>query len=190
MMPHQLTSTIGRFTLGIAVFGIIAPFVNAEEVPKIPLDRLAAFETHDWDADNTIDRALLVNPSDEETGGFDLYIVRGTGAWLRVPDFASGGAMMGLPRLSVNEFGSLVVTSSNLGIGRGHWEKRIVIAYRDSQFLVAGCEFESHDTLEVYPDVNFSVNYLTGKTILDGKETSGPPQAIPLADWVAPEEYR
>jgi len=153
-------------------------------LPKVTIDGIIAVLAHDWDGDGREDRAILARV---DGGDIDLFILLSSGGYERASDIAFGGGMMPLPFLSLNNAGSLVVSSSNPAVGRNRWEREIVIAYRGGRFLVAGYEYRSHDTLGHDPNVSYQANYLTGVKILNAETTKEAPQTIPLAEWVTPE---
>ena len=59
------------------------------------------------------------------------------------------GPMWGqLPSLDVNGKGSLVVKSTNTGIGRTKWEQSLTVVYRDKDFVIAGITYLTYDGLD------------------------------------------
>ncbi len=156
--------------------------------------------TADWNKDGQKDRAVLVGSP--EPSSADLYIYLGTPKGFEetvfVSQFASSGSMWGqLPSLAVNDAGSLLVHSLNIGMGRNRWEQVVTIAYRDDSFVLAGFGFQYHDSID--PDDNGScdLNILTGRGVFS--VNSGPEQTrdhlsidvMPITAWnmdMFPEE--
>lgn len=184
-----------RRTLLVAILalGVLTGVLNAEELadegpPSFPLDSiLDVVIVRDWNGDLEEDRAILVL---EEGHDISLYLHLSGQKWQRFPDIAFGGGMEPWPNLSLNEAGSLLIDSSHDAVGRGAWKRRLVIAYRQSKFIVAGYEYSSRDKLAEYPNVDFEINYLTGQRILNRNVTQGTPEFIPLTEWEEPEGYR
>ncbi|MEE9453633.1 MAG: hypothetical protein V3V13_04540 [Paracoccaceae bacterium] len=168
--------------------------------PTIAPWQVLSVVTADWNKDGQKDRAVLVgNP---EASMADLYIYLGTPKGFElagfVSQFAMSGSMWGqLPSLALNEGGSLLVHSLNIGMGRNRWEQVVTIAYRDNDFVLAGFGFQYHDSID--PDDNGSceLNILTGRGVFS--VNSGPEQTLdhlsidvmPITAWnmdMFPEE--
>ena len=175
----------------ILVLGLLTCFLMGEELddagaPRFSLDSIldvVIFQDRNYGTGHY--KAALVREEDE----ISLYLQLSEEKWQRFPDIADGGAMEEWPTLSLNEAGSLLIDSSHDAIGRAAWRKRLVIAYRQNEFIVAGYECSSYDKLAREPDVHFEVNYLTGKMILNKGVTNGPPAIIPLSEWKEPDGY-
>jgi len=70
------------------------------------------------------------------------------------------------PHLEVNARGSLIVRSSNWGIGRNKWEMAVTVAFRRGRFVVAGLTFGEVDTFAPDDAMSCDVNLLTGRGVI------------------------
>lgn len=147
------------------LFLILSPSVLfAQERMVFPSDVLSVI-TADWNKDGRKDRAVLMY--NYGMGEADLVIYLGSQdamvEHVFAPQIAWYGNMWGQqPSLTLNDTGSLLVHSLNIGIGRNRWEQTLTIAYRDEAFVVAGYTYSYHDSItpENYGDCD--VNLLTG----------------------------
>ncbi len=182
--------------IAVLALGFLTRCLNAEELaddgpPSFPLDSiLDVLIVRDWNGDFEEDTAVLVFEDGDEGLGICLYLHLSGQKWQRFPEIAMGGGMDQWPSLSLNEAGSLLIDSRHDAIGRAAWTRRLVIAYRQKKFIVAGYEYSSYDKLAQEPEVHYQANYLTGKMILNQGVTIGPPKITPLTEWEEPEGYR
>ena len=166
----------------LVIFVLSLPLGAEERPPVVSILDITELLIYDWDGDGHGDRAALV---DDEDGEIDLYLVLASGEWEKMVDLVWSGSDV-KPTLSINAAGSLVVHTANMGIGRHRWESKLTIAYRDGAFVIAGFDHSYHDTLNEYPEVEFTANYLTGRSIKNKKVTKGKPRRIRVADWEQP----
>lgn len=187
MMKTQKTLIATIVMLALASHLLLGEDPAVDGGPLVPLDSiLDVVLFSNWSKEFVDDKAALVDEAD----GISLFLRISGQKWQRFPDIAVAGGMGQWPTLSLNEAGSLVIDSVHDAIGRAAWRKRLVVAYRQNEIIVAGYEYSSYDKLAREPEVHFEVNYLTGKMILNKGVTNGPPAFIPLSEWEEPEEYR
>lgn len=93
---------------------------------------------------------------------------------------------------SLNEQGSLDITSGNMGWGSGQWSETRTIAYRGGQFIVAGFTYGGYDKHNQDKGVRCEVNLLTGNGTLNHSGVVDPSKQktfkttakpIPFKDW-------
>lgn len=162
---------------------------------EFPMERIVGAATGDWNKDGKMDLALLVAPETEDQDiGLALYLEDADRTLLRpvlqVPNFAWGNSQLdGFygqdPIIAAAGNGSILVTTQNMGIGRGRWEQTLTIAYREGSFVVAGMTYSHFDTID--PDAQGSCDYnvLTGSYEKDGKPGKTEGRRIGVSDWVA-----
>lgn len=129
--------------------------------------------------DNTV--SLAIFEETEEYGGLRL-VAEG-------PDIAWMGSLHEPPRIEVTEAGSLLVTSSNFGVGRNKWEMALTIAYRKDAYRVAGITFVEVDTLDL-ENLQFrcDLNLLTGQGTLSGPKEDQPERPVRVTAEAVPIE--
>lgn len=173
-------------TFAALVAYLLASPALAEET--IDPGRIAAVATGDFDRDGDTDLAMIVRPPREhgaDGNGIYIYLAEPyegrmmlkAAATNKVPgSFIYAGESVAIAAL---QNGSILVTAKNDTPGQRHYEIRLTLAYRNSDFLVAGFSFS-----EDVPDpIECDVNLLTGKGKVDGKPITGTPGAVPVAQW-------
>lgn len=96
------------------------------------------------------------------------------------------------PELKAMANGSIQITTRNDSIGRNRWSQTLTLAYRNTDFIVAGFTYSYHDTLDLAASGDCDLNVLTGKGIAnkaDGKDgmikltITTKPDFVPFKDW-------
>ncbi|MEN9434646.1 MAG: hypothetical protein RLZZ422_2235 [Pseudomonadota bacterium] len=179
-----MRTVVSSLVLGLCVmFGAAQAAEDTVKAANV-IDALTA----DWNDDGSMDRAVLVaNP---ETDQADLYMYVGGDAAnsfnLEVlkKELVWSGAMWGtLPSLELSGKNSLLVKSANEAIGRNRWNQTLTIAYRNSNFVLAGFTYNDYDTLEPNAKgTQCDINMLTGKGKLNGKAMTVKNKAPKLAE--------
>lgn len=172
------------------------PAVSAS-AGDFPAGRVVSGVTGDWNKDGRSDLALLVAPEDADSDEALLYLYLADKTHNLLRPVSEGAyslwgntnldGMFGRdPELKALDNGSLAVTTQNSGIGRNRWTQTVTIAWRDSQFIVAGFTYNWNDTLDIdNPDSNGSCDYnvLSGKYVLNGTSQNTAPSTVSLKDW-------
>jgi len=138
-------------------------------------DALIAALSGDWNGDEMPDAVFLVQGADDTAdirvfgGGF-----RGLEPQFTVPGavYAGpwGGQAPGLVALSDSSF---AITSEQTGIGPTPWMQRIMVAYRDGGFVVAGYTYDFYDRLDPEHYGTCDVNLLSGDYTLSRMTSDG-----------------
>ena len=98
------------------------------------------------------------------------------------------------PILEAMPNGSIRITTRNDSIGRNRWSQTLTLAYRNTDFIVAGFTYSYYDTLNPDSSGNCDLNVLTGKGVAeqpDGKggrrsvKIAAKPDFVPFKDWPA-----
>jgi len=98
------------------------------------------------------------------------------------------------PELKAMANGSIQITTRNDSIGRNRWSQTLTLAYRNTDFIVAGFTYSYNDTLDLAAYGSCDLNVLTGKGIAnqpDGKggitkvKVSAKPDFVPFNNWSA-----
>ncbi len=87
--------------------------------------------------------------------------------------------------LSVNQQGSLIITSGNSAIGRDRWNQKVTIAVRGGVPVVAGLTLTHRDTLDPNANLRCDINFLTGRGTVNNRAITTGVQAPELATWNA-----
>jgi hypothetical protein len=165
----------------------------------IDTDNIVAAVTGDFNKDGAQDLALLVRGD----GDMDLrfFLQDKDGQYLKPAGAALGkvwgtaqpdGVVGQEPELKALPNGSLQVITKNGAIGRDRWNQTLTLAYRNTDFIVAGFTYSYYDTLDEANNGDCDLNVLTGKGVAnvpDGKGGSKKiaialaPQFIPFKDW-------
>jgi hypothetical protein len=150
--------------------------------------RIAAATTGDFDKDGDADLAVILRPP-QARGADD------NGVYIYLADPGEGRMILKVaaPNLVPNSFiyagesvaitssqnGSIVVTAKNDTPGQRHYEIKLTVAYRNSDFLVAGYSLKEN----VPHPLDCDLNMLTGKGLINGKPFTGVTGAILLTEW-------
>lgn len=178
---------------------IVALGAGAALADPIETNDIVAAVTGDFNKDGAQDLALLVRTDEDmdlrfflqdkdgmylKPAGVALKKVWGTAA----PDSTVGQE----PELVAMPNGSIQVITKNEAIGRDRWHQTLTLAYRNTDFIVAGFTYSYYDTLEPENSGNCDLNVLTGKGVAskgDGKggeiklKISVQPEFMPFKDW-------
>ena len=133
---------------------------------------------HDWNRDGFIDKAELLQNTEDETVELHIFFGRASGRFatpIIADSFAGSSPMIGDPaHIKLNAAKSIVVESSHIGIGRDKYEAKTVVAFRAGQMQVVGYSISRWDSLDPEAATSCDVNFSTGRAIvLDaGKENT------------------
>ncbi|MBL0371262.1 hypothetical protein JJB09_04400 [Rhizobium sp. KVB221] len=182
----------------IALACLLASPAAAEQIDAASF---VAAITGDWNKDGAEDLALLSRGQEDMDLHFFLQdperqylkpagVARGK-VWGRAgPDTFFGQE----PSLKALPNGSIQVTTRNDTIGRDRWSQTLTLAYRNTDFVVAGFTYSYYDTLDLNSSGDCDLNVLTGKGIAskpDGKgghiklQIAAGAEFIPFKDWPA-----
>lgn len=165
----------------------------------IDTDSIVDAVTGDFNKDGKQDLALLIRGD----GDMDLrFFLRDKGGFFLKPAGAALDKVWGTaqpdgivgqePQLFAMPNGSLQVTTKNEGIGRDRWQQTLTLAYRNTDFIVAGFTYSYHDTLDEANNGDCDLNVLTGKGVANVPDGNGgqkkiavavAPRFIPFKDW-------
>lgn len=180
----------------LMLFGLAAAPALAE--PLDPANILQAV-VGDWNKDGAQDLVLLTRGSD----AMDLlfFLQDKDGGYLKPAGAAIGkvwgtmgpDTMVGQePEVKALPNGSIQVVTRNDSIGRDRWQQTLTLAYRNTDFVVAGFTYSYYDTLDPNANGDCDLNVLTGKGVAnkpDGKgghiklQISAGPEFAPFKDW-------
>lgn len=148
--------------------------------------RVLSAVTVDLNEDGTMDRAILsLSPGKEDA---DLYIIlsvtEANPQFYEKKGIVWAGTMWGtLPSLKVNQRGSIVVESENVGIGRFKWNQSMTIVLRQNQLLVGGFSYNYFDGIDPEKGGSCDLNLLAGKGVRNGKALNQKFRPEPLTTW-------
>jgi hypothetical protein len=178
---------------------ILALSAGAALADPIDTDNIVAAVTGDFNKDGAQDLALLVRGQDDMDLRFFLqdkdgmYLKQAGVALNKVWGNAQPDGMSGQePELKALPNGSIQVITRNDEVGRDRWNQTLTLAYRNTDFIVAGFTYSYYDTLDTNSSGDCDLNVLTGKGIAnvpDGKggqrkvAVSIAPQFIAFKDW-------
>lgn len=165
----------------------------------IDTNNIVAAVTGDFNKDGAPDLALLIRGD----GDMDLrfFLEAENGKYLRDAGVAAhkvwgtaepDGFVGQEPDIKAMPNGSIQVITRNDAIGRNRWNQTLTIAYRNTDFIVAGFTYSYYDTLDPNSSGDCDLNVLTGKgtaNVPDGKggtrkvAVSAAPQFIAFKDW-------
>lgn len=171
--------------LSIVLTALLAAGPAVSQSATVDVSAIAGLEIVSVDGDIYYYKAVLV---DKDDGTDDLYIYTDSGEGWQLAVHAKGivwrGGMYGQqPWIEATESGSLKLYSENASIGRGRWEQILTIAYRDSEFKVAGYTYSYYDTLNPEHAGQCDINLLTGKGTHNDKTFKTKFPAMKVADW-------
>jgi hypothetical protein len=177
----------------------VALSAGAALAEPIDTNNIVAAVTGDFNKDGALDLALLVRGSDEMDLRF--FLQDKDGLYLKPAGVALGkvwgtaqpdGTVGQEPELKALPNGSIQVITKNDAIGRDRWNQTLTLAYRNTDFIVAGFTYSYYDTLEPDNNGECDLNVLTGKGVAskpDGKggyiklQISAKPDFAPFKDW-------
>ncbi|CTQ54940.1 hypothetical protein LP7551_03479 [Roseibium album] len=168
------------------VFAFQATAISAlAQQSTVSVSNVAGMEVVPVDGDIYRYKAVLV---DTNEGSDDLYIFTDAGdGWqqaVHVKGIVWRGGMYGQePWIEATQSGSLKLYSENSSIGRGRWEQILTIAYRDSEFKVAGYTYSYYDTLDPDAAGQCDINLLNGKGKHNDKSFKTKFPAMNVGDW-------
>ncbi len=109
--------------------------------------------TADWNDDGRQDRAILGYDPDGMVTTLSLYLGDDTGGFTLTAELVDEiwmGSLWGMqPDLSLDDDGTLVVSSRNIALGRGRWEDTLRVGYDGSDFIVTGYSTDYYDTMNL-----------------------------------------
>ena len=152
--------------------------------------RIVSAATGDWNKDDESDLVLLVAPTEggDEDNAVYLYLTNDVGRLVLkslIPDKVWGHFDFYGQAPSVNALpnGSIEITSHNDALGRDRWEQKLTVAYRGSEFVVAGYTYSSYDTLDLDNTTQCDFNVLSGKGTANAKPIRAKGATVLLKDW-------
>ena len=176
--------------LSALLLAIGLPF--AAGAADFPAERIVAAASGDWNKDGATDLAIVVTPEagSADDNGLYVYLARPTenrlALALSLPNSVWGGmTFFGQePELTALANGSFTLTTKNDAVGRDRWRQTLTIAYRNTDFIVAGFTYSSYDTLGADSDGReCDLNVLTGKGKSNRGPVAGKPLFAPLKEW-------
>ena len=152
-------------TTVLAMTAVSAHAVPVKNPYAQPPSQVLSAVSGDWNKDGIPDRAVLV--ADPDNTAADLLIYTGTAKGLVLSgsahDVVYAGMMAGTqPSLQVAKSGALQVYSENSGVGTGHFDNTLTLAWRDSRFVVSGLTLHENDTTNPDGGGSCDINFLTG----------------------------
>lgn len=182
------------------IAGLLLAFgASAALAEPIDTDSFVAAVTGDFNKDGASDLALLTRGSEDMDLRFFLqdnerrYLRPAGVARNKVWGTAGPDGFVGRePELKALPNGSLQITTRNDAIGRDRWTQTLTLAYRNTDFVVAGFTHSYYDTLDPDNNGECDLNVLTGKGVAskpDGKgghielRISVAPEFVPFKDW-------
>lgn len=161
--------------------------------PPIAPERIVDAVTGDWNKDGLQDLAMLVGPDDSgDMISIYVYIRQADHSLLKLVTVAKDkiwgsvapeGMFGQEPSIAALPNGSISVKSQNSGVGRDHWEQTLTLAYRNTDFIVAGYTYSHYDTLDPENNGSCDYNVLTGSAKKDDKPVKVGPKFVPIQDW-------
>lgn len=147
-----------------------------------------SFVSTDWNGDGLEDMAFLITSAPREPKATLLIYLSEAPDRLRLAirkeNIVWHGSMYGNEaKLSLNDQGSLVISSQNEAIGRGRWNQKITAMYQDGAFIVAGYTYNYRDTLNLAAGGTCDVNFLTRRGIRNNNPFRIDRALINLVDW-------
>lgn len=175
-------------SLALALAAVMPASAGAEPFPG---DRITAAAVGDWDRDGKQDLVIIARPPEgsEDDNGLYIYLADDGESRLSLkvsaPNTVWGPLVMYGQEAGVSALpnGSIDLMTQNSSIGRSRWEQHLTIAYRKSQFIVAGYTYSYRDTLDPNTTGECDLNVITGKGSANGKPVSIPGAEVTFLDW-------
>lgn len=189
-----LTSTLFASLVGLIISAnAIASSSNLsqtqmKDTTETDLDQPISSVSTDWNGDGLEDRALLIpSISGEPQATLLIYLSEAPDHLrlaIRKENIVWHGSLYGNEaQLSLNDQGSLVISSQNEAIGRGRWSQKITAMYQDGVFIVAGYTYSYRDTLDLAAGGTCDVNFLTRRGFSNNNPFRIDRSPINLTDW-------
>jgi hypothetical protein len=168
----------------------LAQAQTKDQNTETSLGQLISFVSADWNGDGSADIALLI-PSETEPrspkASLLIYLSEAPDRLrlaTRKENLVWHGSLYGNEaKLSLNDQGSLVISSQNQAIGRGRWNEKITAMYQDGTFIVAGYTYNYRDTLDLTAGGTCDVNFLARRGISNNNPFRIDRSIINLTDW-------
>lgn len=176
---------------------IVALTASTALAGSLDTNAFVSAATGDWNKDEMQDLVLMTR-GEEGTMDVSFFLLDKDYQYLKLVDVARGkvwgtaspdGFVGQAPSISALPNGSIQIYSHNDAAGRSRWEQTLTIAYRNSDFVVAGFTYKYYDTLDENGSGECDLNVLTGKgkaNLANGARKvaiSVGPKFIPLKDW-------
>ena len=144
-----------------ATLSLLLAFPIAASAQEVKDGEALGHANRDVNHDGRPDRIELIQREDEA----DLYIyLNGNAAPIIGRGIVGSYPTIGDPaHLRIANNGSIIVDSSHIGIGRDKYEANTTIAYRNSQFVIAGYTISHWDSLDPEAGGHCDVNFLSGR---------------------------
>lgn len=165
----------------------------AAHAETIETSSILSAASGDINQDGRTDLVMLVANKDNDIINIHFFLRDGEHDLLR-PDTVARDKIWGNvsldgsfgsdPTVEIMPNGSVAINSMNEGIGRSRWREKLTIAYRNSDFIVAGFTYDYYDTLDLDANGNCDFNVMTGKGKKNGTAFSAEPRFIPVDDWL------
>jgi hypothetical protein len=161
-----------------------------DQKTELGLGQPISFVSTDWNGDGLEDMAVLITSETEprEPKATLLIYLSEAPDRLRLAtrkeNLVWHGSLYGNEaKLSLNDQGSLVISSQNDAIGRGRWNEKITAMYQNGTFIVAGYTYNYRDTLDLAAGGICDVNFLTRRGISNNNPFRIDRSPINLIDW-------
>ncbi len=165
-------------------------FAHAE---TIETSSILSAASGDFNGDGRTDLVMLVANKDNDVINIHFFLRDKAHDLLR-PDTVArdkiegnvslDGSFGSDPSVEIMPNGSVAINSMNEGIGRSRWRERLTIAYRNSDFIVAGFTYDYYDTLDPEANGNCDLNVMTGKGKKNDTAFSAEARFIRVDDWL------
>lgn len=162
----------------ITIATSVPVYSSDEPSLEITTDQIFSVAHGDWNNDEAADAVIII---DKDGHQFDvLFYLTDKSQRLKlhdhVPDMVWGSSVMygQEPWVSVLKNGSITLGSQNFSIGRNRWQQELIIAFRNSEFVVAGLNYSHYDTLDPEANGSCDLNLLTGKGVVDDENVTFP----------------
>ncbi len=149
-----------------------------------------SFVSTDWNSDGLEDMAVLITSESEPREPKATLLIYLSEApdrlrlAIRKENLVWHGRLYGNEaKLSLNDQGSLVISSQNDAIGRGRWNEKIIAMYQAGGFIVAGYTYTYRDTLDLAAGGTCDVNFLTRNGVRNNNPFRIDKTPMNLIDW-------